>query len=200
MTEQMSAALAAAVEAAPPVAGGDKLDAVRGLARRLRDLEREAQDLDDRKKAVDRAIAELQFAELPDAFDAAHMDAYTLRAEGNSPAYEAEIKPYYRANIAADWPDEKRRAAFYLLDSRGAGDLVRAVVSVTFGKRELERARSLETELRVMGLEPEVKMTVPWATLTAWLREEVEVRKSVPPLDVIGGTVGRRVTLKAVKD
>jgi hypothetical protein len=39
------------------------------------------------------------------------------------------------------------------------------------------------------------KENVPWNTLTAWLKEQVE-KGNTPPLDTIGGEVGRIVKLK----
>jgi hypothetical protein len=43
------------------------------------------------------------------------------------------------------------------------------------------------------------KLSVPWNTLTAFVKEQVE-KGAVLPLDILGATVGRVVKLKARKD
>lgn len=48
--------------------------------------------------------------------------------------------------------------------------------------------------------EPRVERTVHWATLTAWLRRQVEENKFIPDLSKIGGFIGRRAAPKEVKE
>lgn len=45
----------------------------------------------------------------------------------------------------------------------------------------------------------EKKSTIPWASLTAWLKDRIERNLKIPPLDIIGGIVGHIVKIKQVK-
>ncbi len=193
----IAAAMAAEL---PPRAAEDKLDRVRAVVRRQRDLELEASDLEARLTATKEKLKEMKFVTLPSMMDEAQLYGITLQAEGNLPGYEAKVKPYYKANIAADWDEDRRNAGFDYLVENHAEDLIRVVVSVAFGKKEFQAARELEQRLSNMGLSPESKMMVPWATLTSWLKEQVEVHGNVPPLELLGATVARVVELKPIKE
>jgi hypothetical protein len=178
----------------------DALGKIRDAARRLRDLEAEIVDLTERTTEKKAEVSQLKQKELVDLMNEAGVDNIGLPAEGNMPAYDAKAGAYYHANIGADWPPEKRDAAFAWLEEHGHGDLLKAVVTVAFGRRELEQARTLENTLRDMGLSPNLSMSVPWATLTAWLKEQVERRHAQPPLELLGATVGQIVKLTPRKD
>ena len=94
------------------------------------------------------------------------------------------LVPYFKANIAADWPEEKRQAAFDALEAMGHGGVIRVELTYSFGRDRIEDARALrdfvaeqwppEKEIP----EPSVSMGVPWQTLTALLRECTE--KGIP--------------------
>lgn len=191
--------ITAAMKSAPPSQAPDKLDKVRDAVRRQRDLEHEAEDLEQRMEAVAKELKELQHQTLPDLMDEAQVAGIVLNAEGNLPAYRAELKPYYRANIAADWEPDRRTDAFDYLVEQGAEALIRVTVTVHFGKDQHTEAQGLAKFLTGMGHAPEIAMAVPWATLTAWVRDQVENHKKLPALDTIGGMVGRVVKLKPLR-
>jgi hypothetical protein len=187
-----------ATGAASPREG--QLEAITQAASALRDAEREKQDVEERLRDVNLKIQELRHKTLPDLMHEAGVDRLGLPASGNLPPCDAKLAPYYHANIAADWLPERREAAFDWLEKNGHGDLLKVTVSVTFGKREMPQARKLAATLEGMGLAPQVIPSVPWSTLTAWLREQVEKYRSQPPLDTIGGTVGSVVKLTPRKE
>ena len=184
--------------AAAPKEG--QLQAIRDAGAQLRDAEREKADIEERLRETNQKIQELQFKKLPDLMHEAGIDRLGLPAHGNLPACDAKLQPFYRANIAADWPPEKRQEAFNWLEDHGHGDLLKVSVTVQFGRGDLDKARELEGKLAAMGMQPSIGMSVPWTTLTAWLKEQVEKYHSTPPLETIGGTVGSIVKLIARKD
>lgn len=120
------------------------------------------------------------------------------------PGADADLveKPYYRANIAAEWTQERKDAAFAYLEGRGDGALVRTQVTVSFGKGELRFAKMLERTIRESKrfgkFEPVVARTVPWNTLTAFVKEQVEKGRTLD-LEVLGATVGRIAEIKKRK-
>jgi hypothetical protein len=200
--ESPPADLAAAIAASPPAEAGDRLDKLREKVARVRELRLLAADLTEQLTAANREIQELTFKELPDVFAEAQMLAFTLEASGNLPAYEAEVKPYYKANIAADWPPDQRDSAFKLLADLGADGLIRTVITVELGRGEAAVARRVMAGLDKAGVSYTSALSVPWNTLTAWLREQVTKRGrefSAGQLEAIGARVGTVVDVKARK-
>jgi hypothetical protein len=72
-------------------------------------------------------------------------------------------------------------------------------LTLPFNREERKKAVSVKEALEKKGLEVSVKENVHSATLTAWLKEQVEKHHTIPELDKIGGTIGRVVTLKGIK-
>ncbi len=133
-------------------------------------------------------------------FTEINIDSLGLPAEGNLPAYDTELKPYYKANIPVDWEPERRQAAFDYLDEQNAGDIIKSVfiVAIPRGKRAV--ALKVQKALEKLKVEYTADLSVPWNTLTAWVKESVEKHKTVPNLDVLGATVGQVVNLKERKN
>ena len=128
------------------------------------------------------------------------IDHLGLQPEGNLPGYTAELRPYYHANISGDWEPEKKEAAFDCLAKHHAEDLVKTKITVLLGRGDRKAAKKVESALKKLKVSFSRELSVPWNTLTAWLREQVEdVELETPPLDVIGATVGEKVSLKQVK-
>ena len=201
MTTEPPAFLAEAAAARPEAAASeDRLLALRAKVAEARDLEATKADLEQRRKDANIALQKLYFKELPDMFDELGIPEIALAPEGNHPGVKAKAKPYYRANIAADWPDEKRKAAFEWLVGNGDGDLIKTEVVTAFPRGAYELAVSYAEQARANGLTVAVKESIPHATLTSWLKESIEKHGVMPPLDTIGGTVGRVVEVKTLKE
>jgi hypothetical protein len=190
----------------------DKLEKIRDAVRRNRDLQLEVAALEEALKGKAADLLRIQHEELPDLFAQVGMRVLELEAEGNLPAYTARAAPYYRANIAADWDPARRNAAFEWLARRdpktgGPGpaggdnpDIIKTVITVTLGRGEKAAADALAAELAKRKIPFQRGLAVPWNTLTAFVRELVEDRKIMPPLDLLGAQVGRIVTVKPAKE
>lgn len=141
---------------------------------------------------------------LPELMDAAGQDHVGLPNMG----VDVVVQPHCTAAIRADWPEERREAAFAHLEALGAGHLVRATVTVDFSRDELNVARTLreavnewlfrERHQAVVNL----SMAVHWKTLTSWLtshlasereRDPHEGPRNTPNVDLeqLGAVVGR---------
>lgn len=201
MTE-MPSALAKAIAEAPPAALADKLTALRAKCEELRDTEQTKSNLVERLKEVDVQLATLRHETLPDLMDEAGTDKIGLPGAGNVKSYDALLEPYYRANIAAEWAQERRERAFGALIEEGAEDLVRHTFTIQFGRGEEEAAHMLAELLKSEGYQYQVGLAVPWVTLTAWVKERFQggAPLSASTLDTIGATVGRIVKLKPRKE
>lgn len=174
----------------------DQLAAIRARIAEARELEQLIADLEERLKAATTRLNSLQFIELPDLMNAAGVSAVTLPAEGNAPTIEAKAVPFYRANIAAGWPEDRRQEAFATLKEFGAEALIKTEVSIAFPRGSHEEAQVFQEEALKRGMNATLAEAVPHASLTAWLKDHIESHRPWPPLDKIGATVGRRVTLK----
>jgi len=200
MNDQPPAALlAAAAERPEALPSEDRLLALRAKVAEARDLEQDKADLEQRLKDTNIALQKLYFKDLPDMFDELGIPLIELAPEGNHPGVKAKAEPYYRANIAADWDEPRRQAAFgYLVDS-GNGDLIKTEVITNFPRGAHQEAMAFADSARDNGLSVTIKESIPHSTLTSWLKESVEKHGIVPPLETIGATVGRVVKLKALK-
>lgn len=188
---------ALAAEDATPTPS-DALAAIRAKIARVRELEALAADLKERLETTQADLVTLKHKTLPDKMVEAGITSLGIEAAGNLPAVEARLSNYYHANIAADWDPARRAEGFAYLDSVGARDIVGTTVTISFGRSKEERdlADRVLLGLRKLNVVYRTEHGVPWATLTAWLREQVEHKKRVPDLVKIGGTVGQVVKLK----
>ena len=196
----LATALSAAMAAdAGKAKGGDATARARAMAALLRDKMREAQDLRERLSALNAEINDIQHAQLVDLMQEAGTDHLGLPAQGNLPACDAKMRPYYHANIAADWEPERRQAAFAWLDSAGHGDLIKTAITVLIPRDDRAMALSIQHYLEQCNAQHTVQLDVPWNTLTAFVREQVEKYHRTPPLETLGATVGQVVKLKVRK-
>jgi hypothetical protein len=175
----------------------DKLRKIREAAEVARQFELDIQDLEARLAQQKANLHRLYSETLPDLMDEAQVDNIGLPAKGNLPAVDLTLEPFYRANIAASWSDEKRQAAFDALTNLGHEDLIKTSLQVDFSRTERQQAMKVYRMLKEQfDLHPALRENVHFQTLTAWLREQWEAHKPLPPLDVIGATVGRVAKFK----
>ena len=184
----------------PIPASPDQLFQIEQALSRVRDLKLEQAALEERLAWVKREIVFETQDNLPEMFHGARIMSLGLAKEGNKPAYMAELGPYYYANIAADWPQEKRNEAFDYLEKTGNGGLIKATVTVMVPAKAEAVRKKLFVFLEKEKLDFEPKLTVHHGTLKAWLQREVETHKRMPKLDLIGGTVGELVKVEPKED
>jgi len=182
-------------KAARPAINEDKLRKLRGLVAEVRDLELSKRQGEERLKETSKALLKLTMETLPDFMDEVGVQSISLDAEGNYPPFEAKLEPFIKANIAVSWDEERRAAAFEWLEANGHGDLIKTQYVIELPCEEREKANELEIALAKLGVVFDCSLEVPWQTLSAWLRERVNSH-DIPPLELIGGQIGRCVKLK----
>lgn len=185
---------------------------LRKLASEYVETDLEILSLKEELEKKNKRKSEIAFKELPDLMSEIKQDKIGLPDFGDFGA-DVVSEPYYHANIASDWPDEKREEAFEHLDELDSGDIIKNVVTLQFprgqheaAKKFVMAARSLLATMHIFGVEmeqevpdPVVEMTVPWNTLTSWLKEQIQNGVAVD-LEKIGGTVGTIAKIKYRKD
>jgi len=198
---QLPAALAARARTAADAAPPDLAEITRE-ARNWRSLRETKEDLEAQLKETNIKLADLEFTRLPTLMEEARITSLRIEAEGNHPAVELQIKPYYSANIAASWSEADRQSAFAALEKVGAGDLIKTEVKIALGRKEREKLKKLSALLTKAGFPPEVRSSVHSATLTAFVKEQTLAgpKGKLPPLDVIGAKVSRICQPKFIEE
>jgi hypothetical protein len=181
------------IERAEPSA--DVLEKIRQKLREARDAERRMSDMSESLKEQTKLLQGLRHETLPDLFIDAGIDNLGIPAEGNLPGYDFELKPFYRANIAADWPQERRKQAFDFLEQRGDGDLIKTTIVVLIPRDQRAKAKKVESALKKLKVNYEIDLSVPWGTLTAWIKEQIEKHDATLPLETLGAQVGTVVKM-----
>jgi hypothetical protein len=171
----------------------------RKLALEYAMLKLQIDDYEEKIKQWKVRKLELERKEIPEFFDnVLKVDKLGLPEAG----VDVEVKPFYHANIKADWPEDQRKRGFKALDDAGHGDVVKCVLSIEFDKGDYEDAKEIERLIldSKWGNQYDVEIveTVPWNTLTAIVKKDVENGKKVD-LEALGATVGRAASIKKRK-
>lgn len=187
---------------APPAVPKDKLDRITALTARVRDIDAEMSGLGERTKKLKNERTEIATKKLPELFQQVGMSSVALQAEGNAPAYAANMAKFYNANISADWPDEQREKAFALLTKLGMADIIKNIITIELGKGTAKLQKAVVAALRKLKVPFSAKRGVPHQTLTAWIRDRYAKNEplSQEELTILGATVGIAVSLKEVKE
>jgi len=193
-----SAALKKAMRQNPVTAPRDKLEAVRDSVKQYRDLTLEVADLEARLSAKKKELDTMTKQVMPDLLEEAGVSSITIDAEGNLPPYVAKVVPYYHANIAKSWGEQQRQAAFDWLKEHNAGDIIKTIFTVRLGLGEHTKAQQVYKALKELDVEVDQEQSVPWTTLTSYIKEQVEGNKA-PPLDLLGAEVGKVVKISPAK-
>lgn len=176
----------------------DQLAAIRDVVARRRALDREIKEAEDQVGTLTKERKTIELEVLPSLFAEARITS--LGVDGD-PAVDAKLQDFVHANIPASWPEEKRKEAFATLDRLNIGGLVRRTVSVSLSPGDPVWEKIVDY-LEEQGFSVDVSLGVPWATLTASVRELVEAgrKPGQEDLDKIGAYVGKIVKLKERKE
>jgi hypothetical protein len=192
-------AAAAAKDAESKEPSADALEKLRAHVKEVRNLTLEIEDREEALNRLKTARFLLLSKTLPDMFTELGIKSLELEPEGNTPAFTAKAAPFYKANIAADWPDDKRQKSFEWLRKNKLGDLIRTEFVVELGKDTAKQQKELKAALKKLKIPYDVSEAVPHTTLTAVFKNMVEKEGKTPPLDILGASMGTVVQVKAAK-
>lgn len=180
-----------------PNVSSDTLKKLSTKCEELREVELEIANLEERLANLNSRKYRIEREELPELMSEAGTDKIGIPANGNMPAYDLKLAPYYNANIAAKWEPERRAAAYAYLEKVKAADLIKTQIIINLPREDRKKAKALLKTLK--KFKPEVKESVHSGTLTSWLKEKTEAGDDVN-LEMIGGQVGQIVKPKTRKD
>ena len=106
-----------------------------------------------------------------------------------------EVKPFYSARI----PASKSEEAFQWLRDNGHGDLIKNQVSLEFGMKQDNEAKSIVEELKSKGLPVKQKTTVHPSSLRGFVREQIQDLGKDVPAELFGTYVANK-TKKTTKE
>lgn len=178
---------AADVSSIPSDAG---LSRLRIAAQRMVEQRQRVEDLKEQLRVANIELYETETRTLPDLFAEIGTDRIGLPEAG----VDVVVKPHVHANIKADWPEEQREAGYAHLEAVGGGDLVRNEVVVIFPRGHFDELQEWMDRVSKLNLpfdppDMGVQKTVPWNTLTAFVKEQIK-RGTVLDLEKLGATVG----------
>jgi metal-sulfur cluster biosynthetic enzyme len=171
------------------------------MMREARDREHRIRDLESVLSEERKSLNQLKQVTLPELFAQAGVDQLGLPAEGNNPAYDFKKRIHTHASIGADWDDDRRKEAFKVLEANGGKDLIKTEITVFIPAELRSIAKKVLAALKPFkGIEVETNLTVPWNTLTAFIKEATQKRGLILPLDKLGAQQGMIVEWKERKD
>lgn len=170
------------------------LEAVRDKIRELRDLEFSNMNYEQQIKDNNEKIYELKHKTIVDMFDELKITNLGVNADGNLPQYDIKLKPHYYARLPDPEKDDEKdlfNKAIEWFKKHKHEDLLKTTFTISFGLREGKGMKAFTALLKKAKVQYSVKFGIPWNTLESWLREQVEGKKPLPPLELIKGEVGR---------
>jgi hypothetical protein len=170
----------------------DRLEELKNMARRARDVQAELSDLSDRTTQLSIELKTLTEDKMPDLMTTMGLDKIGVAREGNLPGVDFKLSTRIAASIATTWPEAKRRAAFDFLKAWEAEDLIKTEVKAALPKGHMELAKKLLKAAEELGIAADLTESVHHSTLSAWLRELYAEGSSLSEeqLAIIGGFVG----------
>jgi len=147
--------------------------------------QKQLKELDDKRKTLEEVERTLSEQTIPNLMQQAGISMLKL-ADGSS----VEISKKYAARI----PAAKSNEALSWLRENGFEDLIKNDLSMSFGMKQDNEAKSLAAELVEKGFNVKQKTHVHHSTLAGFVREQVESGKDVPH-DLFGVYVADRTKI-----
>lgn len=157
------------------VAAGTDLELLSGLGMRLKELENEIEQVENRLKTLQAQAREISWKQIPELMDSLNMSKFTLKDGG-----EITVKEDLRVSLPAA-PD-RRQEVIDWLNENGAESLIRRSFEIQFGKGDEAWAKKFEADLkkRKKPLNVERLETIHTGTLKKFLTDKLEAGDEVP--------------------
>lgn len=162
------------------------MDELSSLAHALTEADRAVEAAEEELKRRKEFARVLREETLPCAMQELNLTNITL-STGEKIGMKQEV--YVSIPVA------RKEEAFSWLESNGFGGLIKTVVSLQFGKGELQAAQDTCDQLNVLGFDPEMKRDVNAQTLKAWAREQLTEGREFP-MDLFGARPVWTATVK----
>ena len=160
------------------------------LAEKLSEAEGERILLTARLKDIENRLWQMQFQELPDVMHELGIEETTFKD-----GMVIKLQMFYKATLPKS--TALRNRAMTWLKDNGFGGIIKHEIAATFVAGKNKNADKLLEFLKRMGdAEFTDQETIHHATLTAFVKEQLEKGNGSLPLDALGAFIGERVTVK----
>jgi hypothetical protein len=152
---------------------------------KLRTLEDKLTTKEEELKKIKNDIDVLSGEVIPTMMTEMNISKFSL-ADGAG----VEVKPVYGASI----PKAKEEEAFNWLRNNGLGDIIKNMITVSFGRNEDNKAANFAVLAQGQGYQPTQKLKVEPMTLKALVRERTEKGLEMPT-DLFNVFAGNRTKI-----
>ena len=153
---------------------------------KLLETQKKINTVEDQLKILKGVETTLSEQTIPNLMQKAGVEL--IKLEGG---VSVEIKPFYSARI----PASKSEEAFQWLRDNGHGDLIKNQVSLEFGMKQDNEAKSIVEELKSKGLPVKQKTTVHPSSLRGFVREQIQDLGKDVPADLFGTYVANKTKI-----
>ena len=165
---------------------GDVKD-VAQLCEQLAQAEKAIDQADQLKKEITSMKEKLSYELIPQAMQELGLQTLELKT-----GEKIQIKPLLRVTPKV----EDRPVVYQWLRDNGFGDLVKNIISASFGRGEDAKAENFKKEVEKLGLMPKQEEKVEPSTLRAFVNEQVvEKGRDDLPLDKFGAFIGQQTKI-----
>lgn len=191
MTETISTdQLAALANVAHTLSNEIDLNEVKDVAKlceQLSQTENAIDQTDQLKKELTDMKEKLSYELIPQAMQELGLQTLQLKT-----GEKIQIKPLLRVTPKV----EDRPVVYQWLRDNGFGDLVKNIISASFGRGEDAKAEDFKKEVEKLGLMPKQEEKVEPSTLRAFVNEQVvEKGRDDLPLDKFGAFIGQQTKI-----
>jgi hypothetical protein len=165
---------------------GDVKDVAK-LCEQYAQTEKAIDQADQLKKELTGMKEKLSYELIPQAMQELGLQTLELKT-----GEKIQIKPLLRVTPKV----EDRPVVYQWLRDNGFGDLVKNIISASFGKGEDAKAENFKKEVEKLGLLPKQEEKVEPSTLRAFVNEQVvEKGRDDLPLDKFGAFIGQQTKI-----
>lgn len=170
-----------AAQAAPNLAE------IKAVASKLVGLQAIKDGLEEQLKNISNELHTIKHDTLPSMMASAGLASIKL-----DDGATIKVDDFCSGSLPKD-PEKRQKALDWLVENDGEG-IIKANVTLSFGKAELNNAKAVADRLKEDGYEPELVESVHPQTYAAFGRELIREGKTVP--DFLGLFVGRVAKVK----
>ena len=154
---------------------------------KLLETQKQINTVEEQLKKLKESETTLSEQTIPNLMHKAGVEKFKLANGGPL----VEIKPFYSARIPASKTDE----AFSWLRENGHGDLIKNQVTMEFGMKQDNEAKSIVEELKQKGLPVQQKQTVHPSSLRGFVREQIQDLGKDVPAELFGTYVANKTKI-----
>ena len=151
-------------------------------------LERAIDQFEELLKETKEHLTHVSDKVIPDLMDEAGLAEFTTKS-----GFKVVVKPFYNGKITT----ENEGECFQWLEQSGNSGLIKHNVEVKLGRSEHELATKITAYLAGLGVDYSDKESVHWATLNAFIKEQI-TKGHAFPMELFNVFIGRTTKLKRV--